>query len=227
MPLRLPELALEAFGERDQVRDVGGGVVELRVAQRPRRPVGALLVLRQAHVEVALGDRGEADRRVAEELRADHRVEQAVEAEAAVALQHVEVVLRGVEDRADVRRCEELGRAAPASRARPSRSDRSGRSPAASRSARDRSCRSSGRSCPPRCRRRRSFSSREVAARAPRGPPPSRSARSRPKRPNPWRGNDLLGGGAAEERGDRSAAELAERGRPTESARRDRRRGRR
>ncbi len=52
---------------------------------------------------MALAQRGQPDGGVAEQLGADHGVEQVREAEAAVALEHEDVVLGGVEDLADLR----------------------------------------------------------------------------------------------------------------------------
>jgi hypothetical protein len=118
VPLRVLELAPEPLRERQQIEHVGGGIAHLLLRERPARPVGALLVLRQIHVEVARRYPGQAYRRIAEQLRRDHRVEQIRELEPAVALEHEDVVLGGVEDLADLRRREhgpewrELGGAA-------------------------------------------------------------------------------------------------------------------
>ena len=56
---------------------------------------------------MTLGERREADGRVAEELSRHHRVEEIRELEGAVALQHEQVVLGGVEDLADLLRRED------------------------------------------------------------------------------------------------------------------------
>ena len=98
------QLLGQNLGQFDQVQYVGGRVGELTRPQRPRRPVGALLVLGKLHIEVTLGEARQADGRVSEQLCADHRVEEIRELERAVALEHEDVVLGGVEDLADVRR---------------------------------------------------------------------------------------------------------------------------
>ena len=64
---------------------------------------GSLLVLRNGDTEVVADQRRQADRRVAQQLGTHHRVEQIREAEGTVALEYEDVVLRRVEDQADLR----------------------------------------------------------------------------------------------------------------------------
>jgi hypothetical protein len=51
--LRVLELAPEPLGERQQIQHVGRRIAHLLLRERAARPVGALLVLGQVHVEVA------------------------------------------------------------------------------------------------------------------------------------------------------------------------------
>ena len=65
-PLELrPEPRREHGVDRVEVADVGGGIGELRVAQRPALPVGPLLLLRERHAEQLLrrARRARSDRR--------------------------------------------------------------------------------------------------------------------------------------------------------------------
>jgi len=138
------------------MRDVRRRIGELAVAERPLRPV------RGAARPSAGGSRSgrstsadRAHRRVAEELRADHRVEQPVEAEATVPLQHEQVVLGGVEDLPNVRCGEQLRQRLELVGARRAAADRRGKISFFVAICTSRSCRSSGRRSRPRYRRRR------------------------------------------------------------------------
>jgi hypothetical protein len=101
--LLLAELLLEPLGELDQVAHVRGGVVDLRGAEGPPRPVGPLLVLGELDLEVVLDEGAQPDRGIPEELRRDHRVEDVADLRASATLQHVQVVLGGVKDLANPR----------------------------------------------------------------------------------------------------------------------------
>ena len=70
--------------------------------ERAHRPVGALVLLVELHPEVLLEQRGEPDRRNAEELGGDTSVEQARDAPAVVLPQEAQIVVGVVKDDLDL-----------------------------------------------------------------------------------------------------------------------------
>jgi len=105
-PLHAPhplELRRHPVLQLQQVERVLRRVVQHVRRERPHRPVGALVLLVQLHAEEPLQQRGQAERRVAQQLRRDPRVEDVAHLPAVVLLQQPQVVVGIVEHHFDIR----------------------------------------------------------------------------------------------------------------------------
>ena len=110
---------LQPVAQLEEMQRVLRRVVEHPLAQRPQRPVRALMLLVELHAEVALEERGQPERLEAEQLRGDPGVEDVADVPAVILVQEAEVVVRIVKDDLDVRILEEraqTGRAADRNR---------------------------------------------------------------------------------------------------------------
>ncbi len=88
----------QALAERQQIAGIGRGVLEHFGRERPARPVRPLILLVQAHADVFFEQRRQADRRLAEQVGRDARVEQVARMEAVVPVENAQVVVAVVED---------------------------------------------------------------------------------------------------------------------------------
>ncbi len=104
----LDDAAPQPVVQLEQVRDVGGGVAQLRLAERATQPVGEAVRLRQSHAELAVEQRGERRRGVAEEACLELGVDELAGDRATRAFEDLEILAGGVHD-GEPRPLEHLG----------------------------------------------------------------------------------------------------------------------
>ena len=96
--VELGEFAGEDVAEGGEVPDVERGVVEEIAGERAFGPVGFLSVLVELDAEVLFEEGGEADARAVEKLGGEHRVEDALGAEAAEIGEQADVEIAAVHE---------------------------------------------------------------------------------------------------------------------------------
>jgi len=91
----------ESVAQRKEVVRVERRVLKHLAGERPARPVRALELLVEMHTDVLVEQRSQPDGGLAQQLRGDPGVEDALRMKAAITIEQSEVVVRVVEDHLD------------------------------------------------------------------------------------------------------------------------------
>ena len=88
----------EDVAQLGQMADVERGVVEQLVRERTFGPIGLLGIFVELHAKMFFEERGESDARAVEQLRGEHRVENAFRPKSAEVVEQAQIEIAAVHD---------------------------------------------------------------------------------------------------------------------------------